>query len=97
MLVRNAYWGEYPLSFAACLGQEECVRLLCANDVDVNRKDTNGNTALHMLVIHEQQVRAPSDRHYSIIIIIIFIIIEQLQICRAIQAFQDKTVFLILE
>ena len=38
----------------------------------------------------------PSDRHYSIIIFIIFII-EQLQICRAIQAFQDKTVFLILE
>jgi len=53
---RNAYWGEYPLSFAACLGQEECVRLLCAKKADVNKKDTNGNTALHMLVIHDKEV-----------------------------------------
>ena len=22
----HVYWGEYPLSFAACLGQEECYR-----------------------------------------------------------------------
>jgi len=53
---RNVYWGEFPLSFAACLGQEECVRLLCAKDVDINKQDTNGNTALHMVVIHDQQV-----------------------------------------
>ena len=54
---RNAYWGEFPLSFAACLGQEECVRLLCAKGVDVNKQDTNGNTALHMVVIHDHEVR----------------------------------------
>ena len=54
---RNAYWGEFALSFAACLGQEECVRLLCAKHVDVNKQDTNGNTALHMVVIHDHQVR----------------------------------------
>jgi len=54
---RNAYWGEYPLSFAACLGQEECVRLLHAKGADINKKDTNGNTVLHMIVIHENEVR----------------------------------------
>ena len=63
VVLRNAYWGEYPLSFAACLGQEECVRLLCAKDVDVNRQDTNGNTALHMVVIHEQQVHHSRHTH----------------------------------
>ncbi|XP_067141643.1 transient receptor potential cation channel subfamily V member 6 [Centruroides vittatus] len=45
------YWGEYPLSFAACLSQEECYRLLLAKGADPNRQDTNGNTVLHMLVI----------------------------------------------
>lgn len=55
-LCRNAYWGEYLLSFAACLGQEECVRLLCAKDADINLEDTNGNTALHMIVIHDNKV-----------------------------------------
>lgn len=28
------YWGEYPLSFAACLGQEECYRLVLARGAD---------------------------------------------------------------
>ena len=54
---RNAYWGEYPLSFAVCLGQEECVRLLVAKGADPNRQDTNGNTALHMIVINDSEVR----------------------------------------
>ena len=36
------YWGEYPLSFAACLGQEECLRLLFANGVDPKAQDHNG-------------------------------------------------------
>jgi len=54
---RNAYWGEYPLSFAACLGQEECVRLLIAKGADIYKKDSNGNTALHMVVIHDKEVR----------------------------------------
>lgn len=34
------------------------MRLLCAKDVDVNRQDTNGNTALHMVAIHDHEVRA---------------------------------------
>ncbi|CRK93055.1 CLUMA_CG006509, isoform A [Clunio marinus] len=48
------YWGEYPLSFAACLGQEECYRLVLAKHADPDYQDINGNTVLHMLVIHEK-------------------------------------------
>lgn len=48
------YWGEYPLSFAACLGQEECYRLVLAKGADPDAQDTNGNTVLHMLVIYEK-------------------------------------------
>ena len=53
---RYTAWGEYPLGFAACLGQEECVRLLVAKGADPNLQDTNGNTVLHMLVIHDKKV-----------------------------------------
>lgn len=50
--VGYAYFGEYPLSFAAILNQEECVRLLIAYGADPNKQDFNGNTVLHMLVIN---------------------------------------------
>ncbi|KAK6631831.1 hypothetical protein RUM43_013897 [Polyplax serrata] len=48
------YWGEYPLSFAACLGQEESYRLMLAKGANPDNQDTNGNTVLHMLVIHNK-------------------------------------------
>lgn len=48
------YWGEYPLSFAACLGQEECFRLVLARGANPDAQDINGNTTLHMLVIYEK-------------------------------------------
>ncbi|KAG5682668.1 hypothetical protein PVAND_012006 [Polypedilum vanderplanki] len=48
------YWGEYPLSFAACLCQEECYRLVLAKKADPDNQDINGNTVLHLLVIHEK-------------------------------------------
>jgi transient receptor potential cation channel subfamily V member 5 len=51
------YWGEYPLCFAACLGQEECYRLILARNANPNNQDTNGNTVLHMLVIYQKVVR----------------------------------------
>ena len=53
---RYTYWGEYPLGFAACLNQEECVRLLVAKGADPNAQDTNGNTVLHMLVVRDKKV-----------------------------------------
>nr|KAI8748501.1 transient receptor potential cation channel subfamily V member 5-like [Biomphalaria glabrata] len=49
----NVYWGDYPLSFAACLNQEECVRLLIAKGANPNLQDCNGNTVMHMLVIYD--------------------------------------------
>ncbi|XP_061164690.1 transient receptor potential cation channel subfamily V member 5-like isoform X6 [Saccostrea echinata] len=51
----HVYFGEFPLSFAACLGQEECVRLLIAKGANPNVQDTNGNTVMHMLVIHDRK------------------------------------------
>ncbi|XP_063424239.1 transient receptor potential cation channel subfamily V member 5-like isoform X6 [Mytilus trossulus] len=53
--VGHVYYGEYPLSFAASLGQEECVRLLLAKGANPNLQDTNGNTVMHMLVIHDKK------------------------------------------
>nr|ACI49250.1 hypothetical protein Csp3_JD06.016 [Caenorhabditis angaria] len=47
------YFGEYPLSFAACLNQPDSFRLLLAFKANANAQDTNGNTVLHMCVIHE--------------------------------------------
>lgn len=54
--VGYAYFGEYPLSFAAILNQEECARLLFAFGADPNKQDFNGNTVLHMLVINNNLV-----------------------------------------
>ncbi|XP_071540423.1 uncharacterized protein nan isoform X2 [Panulirus ornatus] len=48
------YWGEYPLSFAACLGQEECYRLILAKGASPDMQDTNGNTVTHMMVIYDK-------------------------------------------
>lgn len=48
------YWGEYPLTFAACLGQEECYRLMLSRGADPDAQDTNGNTVLHLLVIYQK-------------------------------------------
>ncbi|KAJ8300412.1 hypothetical protein KUTeg_021931 [Tegillarca granosa] len=60
----HVYLGEYPLSFAACLGQEECVRLLIAKGANPNVQDTNGNTVMHMLVIHDKK-DAPEGQYTS--------------------------------
>jgi transient receptor potential cation channel subfamily V protein 5 len=54
--IGNAYFGNYALSFAACLNQKESVRLCMAYGADVNKQDLNGNTVLHMLVIYDNLV-----------------------------------------
>lgn len=48
-----SYYGEYPLSFAAVLNQEEIVRLLISKYADPNKQDSNGNTVLHILIIND--------------------------------------------
>ncbi|XP_006825516.1 transient receptor potential cation channel subfamily V member 5-like [Saccoglossus kowalevskii] len=57
-----AYYGEYPLSFAACMGNEDIYDYLIEmslkrphlGQVDPNAQDRFGNTILHMLVIHDK-------------------------------------------
>ncbi|XP_064632713.1 transient receptor potential cation channel subfamily V member 6-like isoform X2 [Lineus longissimus] len=49
-----AYFGEYPLAFAASSGREEIFNYLIDNGADPNLQDTFGNTVLHMVVIHNQ-------------------------------------------
>lgn len=47
------YWGEYSLSFAAVLHQEECFRLILARGANPDLIDTNGNTVTHIMVIYD--------------------------------------------
>lgn len=60
-----SYFGEYPLSFAAILDQEACVRILIANGADPDRQDSNGNTVLHMLVINNNFVIERLKPHFD--------------------------------
>ena len=55
--IGKVYFGEYPLSFAAVLNQEDSVRLLIAMGADADKQDFNGNTVFHMLVITNNLVR----------------------------------------
>lgn len=49
-----AYYGEYPLAFAACFERKDMYDYLIEKGANVNAQDTFGNTALHMLVIHRK-------------------------------------------
>ncbi|XP_050404943.1 transient receptor potential cation channel subfamily V member 6 isoform X2 [Patella vulgata] len=49
-----AYYGEYPLSFAACFQHTDIYDYLIEHGADPNNKDEFGNTVLHMAVIHNQ-------------------------------------------
>lgn len=49
-----AYYGEFPLSFAASVGNDQMYDLLLEKNADISRKDKFGNTALHMTVIHNK-------------------------------------------
>ncbi|CAF3336535.1 unnamed protein product [Rotaria socialis] len=50
----TAYYGEYPLAFAAAFGYKEIYDYLIDNGSDPNMQDTYGNTVLHMLVIRDR-------------------------------------------
>lgn len=54
MVVGYAYYGEYPLSFAACFGQESIYDYLIQNGAEPNSQDQFGNTLLHMIVINNR-------------------------------------------
>ncbi|KAK6183603.1 hypothetical protein SNE40_011050 [Patella caerulea] len=49
-----AYYGEYPLSFAACFQHTDIYDYLIENGANPDNKDVFGNTVLHMAVIYNQ-------------------------------------------
>ena len=51
-----AYYGEYPLAFAACFGHEEIYDYLIDHEANPNLQDSFGNSVLHMLVVNNQIV-----------------------------------------
>ena len=56
LISRLTYWGETPLTFAACLDLDHVFRSLWVKGADINAQDTNGNTVLHMMVLHDKKV-----------------------------------------
>uniref|UniRef100_A0A1I7XBL5 ANK_REP_REGION domain-containing protein n=1 Tax=Heterorhabditis bacteriophora TaxID=37862 RepID=A0A1I7XBL5_HETBA len=51
-----AYYGEYPLAFAACFGNKDIYDLLIQCGANPNLQDSFGNTILHMCVINYSSV-----------------------------------------
>lgn len=49
-----AYYGEYALSFAACIEAYEIYDYLISNGGDPNLKDSFGNTTLHAIVVADK-------------------------------------------
>ena len=51
-----AYFGEYPLAWAACCNNESAYNLLVDRGADPNAQDSFGNMVLHMVVVCDKLV-----------------------------------------
>ncbi|OAF67790.1 hypothetical protein A3Q56_04484 [Intoshia linei] len=49
-----AYYGEYPLSFAACFENDQIYTYLLDHGANPDLQDLYGNTVVHLLVIHNK-------------------------------------------
>ncbi|XP_032887097.1 transient receptor potential cation channel subfamily V member 6-like [Amblyraja radiata] len=70
----QCYYGEFVLSFAACIGNEEIVRTLINHNAPLDARDSLGNTVLHLLVL---QVEA--SHIYSMYELIMSLVTEKQQ------------------
>lgn len=59
----NAYYGEYPLAFAAAFGHVEIYDYLIEHGADPNMQDSYGNAVVHMLVIRDRSVNEKKKRN----------------------------------
>ncbi|XP_076025203.1 transient receptor potential cation channel subfamily V member 1 [Genypterus blacodes] len=55
------YFGELPLSLAACTNQPDVVELLLKNGADATQTDSQGNTVLHALVVIADNTKENTD------------------------------------
>lgn len=51
-----AYFGEFPLAWAACCNNEAAYNLLIDRGADPNVQDSFGNMVLHMVVVRDKLV-----------------------------------------
>ncbi|GMS95791.1 hypothetical protein PENTCL1PPCAC_17966, partial [Pristionchus entomophagus] len=61
-----AYYGEYPLAFAACFSNKDIYDMLIQYGADANMQDSFGNTILHMCVItYSSSMYSYGVRHWA--------------------------------
>ncbi|KAK5969355.1 Olfactory channel [Trichostrongylus colubriformis] len=61
-----AYYGEYPLAFAACFANKDIYDLLIQYGANPNLQDSFGNTILHMCVIsYSSSMYSYAVRHWA--------------------------------